>query len=76
MIVKIGPGDWSPNNPSWERDGSGHEWCVWVLEKKSREAMDVVLTSSFIEAPTDKGDSSSEDAIKRLFEPPQIQHDD
>jgi hypothetical protein len=76
VIVKIGPGDWSPNNPSWERDGSGHEWCVWVLEKKSREAMDVVLTSSFIEAPTDKGDSSSEDAIKRLFEPPQIQHDD
>mmetsp|Transcript_2757 Transcript_2757/g.7000 ORF Transcript_2757/g.7000 Transcript_2757/m.7000 type:complete len:119 (-) Transcript_2757:124-480(-) len=86
VVVKIGPGEWSPNNPGskeWEREASGHQWCVWVLEKVSREAMDIVMTSSFMESPNLHESANSngaprtdEETIKRLFEPPQIMHDD
>lgn len=65
LIVKIGPRDWAPNVSSWEVAGYGHEWCVWTLEKKSRDAMDTVLTASF-----------TEDPLTRLFAPPALLHDD
>eukprot|EP00191_Tetraselmis_sp_GSL018_P020356 CAMPEP_0177594508 /NCGR_PEP_ID=MMETSP0419_2-20121207/9820_1 /TAXON_ID=582737 /ORGANISM="Tetraselmis sp., Strain GSL018" /LENGTH=598 /DNA_ID=CAMNT_0019085825 /DNA_START=592 /DNA_END=2388 /DNA_ORIENTATION=- len=65
VIVKLGPRDWSPGDSSWEMAGFGHHWCVWVLDKPSRDVMDTVLTASFHEDPASK-----------LFTPPRILHQD
>mmetsp|Transcript_9648 Transcript_9648/g.27597 ORF Transcript_9648/g.27597 Transcript_9648/m.27597 type:complete len:677 (-) Transcript_9648:123-2153(-) len=66
LIMKIGPRDWGPGDKAWERIASGHQWCVWGLDKPSRDAMDTILTSSFVE----------KDPITSLFAPPPFLHDD
>ena len=67
IIVKIGPRDWGPaGGKAWEKLASGHQWCVWGLDKPSRDAMDTILTASFVE----------KDPVTSLFTPPPFLHDD